>query len=174
MVPAKPMGPKAPTPPVQKIETWATFELPRGRNWNAQLFVRRSEDWAWNVGAQICECPEGMQAEGGRARQRTRSVDHHRIVLGALRVLGRQACWNRRQRGGRLHARVPRQTAATSPTGSRGVCGLTAELEAVTRRAVARPLQCRAQPRGTEGRLLLFKEPQRREPNVLDPSSSRR
>ena len=26
MIPAKPMAPKTPTPPVQKIETWATFE----------------------------------------------------------------------------------------------------------------------------------------------------
>ena len=25
MVPVKPMAPKTPTPPVQKIETWATF-----------------------------------------------------------------------------------------------------------------------------------------------------
>ena len=136
-----PTVPELSPPHPRTVEPWSAIQL-FGRLGLVRLEQRlRHGNWELTVidlyvhrkGTKLAKCTA--------AAARSRSTRTATCVF-LLPAMNGPTTWLKLEAAApNLRVLATGRTAAASPAGSRGVSGLTAELEATARRAVARPLQ---------------------------------
>ena len=133
MMPVKPMVPKKSTPPVQKVETWATFEPPSPPEENLRL-IRCKHKYRKHLHSRICTRSRANLATCPKSEHGIRAGAAHAAWICMQPHVAQQGWVNLAAAGWRSRAERGRGTPRTFLGGGAGAHDVPAEVEQPTRR----------------------------------------
>ena len=134
MMPVKPMVPKKSTPPVQKVETWATFEPPSPPEENLRLIRCKHKYRSSIVHSRICTRSRANLATCPKSEHGIRAGAAHAAWICMQPHVAPQGWVNLAAAGWRSRAERGRGTPRTFLGGGAGAHDVPAEVEQSTRR----------------------------------------